>query len=368
MKLTPDESERYKRHLMLPEIGIEGQTRLKDAKVLVIGAGGLGCPVLCYLAAAGIGKIGIVDFDKIEKSNLQRQILYTEADCGKYKAEIAARKVLALNSNTQCEYFVTKINSNNYPEILREWHIVIDGTDNFETRYLINDACVVLGKPLIAASIFKFTGQLSIYNVCSEGETSASYRCLFPIPPPPDIRPSCAEIGVLGVLPGILGCLQANECLKLILGIGEPLIGKLFLIDVLSLETSIFTYKANKETISMTKVLPDSEYASFCNPSGTEDEIDIKDFVELQSAGENFYLLDVRSETEHHADNLGGKCIPLNILPFQAEGLPKDQRIVVYCKSGIRSKTACGKLRELGFTDVISLQGGISAYRSLVSS
>lgn len=365
-KLTKIESERYSRHILLEEIGQAGQEKLKAARVLVIGAGGLGCPALQYLAAAGIGTIGIVDADRVELSNLQRQILFGTADIGKLKAIVAAERLRTINEEIKIQEFPVRLSSLNAREIISNFDIVLDGSDNFSTRYLVNDACVVLKKPLISASILKFTGQLSVFNASKvDGTTGPSLRCLFPEPPSPDSAPTCGEVGVLGVVPGVMGTLQTNECIKLILGLGQSLIGKLLILDLKTLAIQTLNFSANLELISKTQVLAEEDYSklgTICAAPSIE-EVDpqtLKDFLEKHNA----ILLDVRSKEEHIDENLGGDCLPVeDILQIQKQ-LEHDKFVVLYCKSGVRSRVAGHRLLELGYKNVFSLRGGITAYRA----
>ncbi len=349
--LTSEEKQQYNRHLILNEIGENGQLLLKKAKVLVIGAGGLGCPVLQYLTAAGVGNIGIIDDDVVDQSNLQRQILYTVDDIGKSKATTAAERLSKLNPFVNFTVYNEQLNSVNAPSIFKEFDIIVDGSDNFETRYLSNDAAVIAGKPLVYGSIFKFEGQVSVFNY----KNSATYRCLYPTPPKPGDVPNCSEIGVMGVLPGIIGSLQANEVIKIVCGIGEVLSNKLLLFDVLSMRQ--FTIKYSKSLEAEVKKLHDN-YAVFCGIPQIDKEITL---TELESNRDDYNLLDVRENWERKEKHIGGIHIPLGELPNRLNEIDIDKPVVVYCKSGMRSKRAIELLRtEFLQTDFINLKNGLS--------
>ncbi|MFL5753388.1 MAG: molybdopterin-synthase adenylyltransferase MoeB, partial [Bacteroidia bacterium] len=326
---NPEEIKRYSRHLLLPGIGEEGQRKLKSAKVLVIGAGGLGCPVLQYLAAAGVGTIGIVDFDVVEESNLQRQILYTAEDIGKPKAIIAKTKLAAQNPHIIIVSHPIHLSSENALETFAAYDIVVDGSDNFATRYLVNDACVILGKVLVFASIFKFEGQVSVFNY-KDGPT---YRCLYPEPPSEGEVPNCSETGVIGVLPGIAGTLQANEVIKIITGIGEPLSGKLLAFDALTMQFNMFTIKKDPANLTV-KMLRSSPV--FCAAIRELSQKEVKEILQECSA----VVIDVRNSEEHWQGNIGGENIPLSELDGGLERFSKDTPLVFYCASGIRSRKA----------------------------
>jgi sulfur-carrier protein adenylyltransferase/sulfurtransferase len=368
--LNRDEMLRYSRHLIMPEVGVAGQERLKAARVLCIGAGGLGSPVSLYLAAAGVGTIGIVDFDVVDASNLQRQVLFTTDDVGKPKVEQAAKRLQALNPNINIRQFNTKLTSANALELFREFDLIADGTDNFATRYLVNDACVLTGKPNVYASIFRFEGQASIFA----NPSGPCYRCLYPEPPPPGLVPSCAEGGVLGVLPGLLGVIQATEVIKLILGKGDALIGRLLLVD--ALEMKFRELKLNKDpecpvcgTHPTVTALID--YEQFCSVRGEETalaipEIQPQELKRRLDAGEKVFVLDVREPHEYQIANLGGKLIPLGELPQRMGELDKDREIIAHCKAGGRSAKAVEMLQKAGFRKVINLAGGITAWSDKV--
>jgi sulfur-carrier protein adenylyltransferase/sulfurtransferase len=380
MDFSKAELERYSRHIILPEFNIEGQRRLKAAKVLVVGAGGLGSPMLLYLAAAGVGTIGIVDFDHVEDHNLQRQVLFGTKDIGKSKAATAREHILNLNPYINVHVHETALRSDNALDIIRNYDVVADGTDNFPTRYLVNDACVLLDKVNVYASIFRFDGQVSVFNLLQpDGTRGPNYRDLYPTPPPPGMVPSCAEGGVLGVLPGIIGALQANEVIKVVAGIGEPLSGKLYLFDALSFESRTLKIRrdpANPLNGSNPTIRELIDYDQFCgiHPAGQEaagqegspnpkKEITVQEFKTLQNSGQPFQLIDVREPYEYEIANLGGVLIPLNdVLTRQGE-IRKDIPVVVHCRSGKRSAQAIEKLQaQWGFENLLNLKGGILAW------
>lgn len=361
-ELTPAERARYARHLILPQLGLEGQQRLKAARVLVVGAGGLGSPLLQYLAAAGVGTIGIVDPDRVSSSNLQRQVLYGEKDLGRLKVEAAKDRLLDLNPLLDIHCYPTALLPENALEIITNYDIVADGTDNFPTRYLVNDACVLANKINVYASIFRFEGQVSVFNApLVDGSRGPNYRDIFPAPPPPGQVPSCAEGGVLGVLPGIIGSLQANEVIKLITGVGEALIGRLFLFDAAAFSTRILKFKAQPNT-QITDLI---NYEAFCGVPAVEDipAVDIASFRSMQKRGDSFFLLDVREPDEYAEDHLQGHLIPLGQLNERMGEIPDEGTIIVHCRSGQRSARAVQQLLEAGFKDVFNLTGGILAVR-----
>jgi adenylyltransferase/sulfurtransferase len=352
---------------------MRGQKKLKSSRVLVIGAGGLGSPVLLYLAAAGVGTIGVVDFDEIDQSNLQRQVLYSTDDVGKHKSETAAEKIKALNPNVNVIVHRARLTSDNALDILKNYDVILDGTDNFPTRYLVNDACVMLGIPNVYASIFRFEGQASIFYA-KEGPC---YRCLYPEPPPPGLVPSCAEGGVLGILPGLVGLVQASEAIKLILGVGKPLVGRLLLID--ALEMSFREVKLRKNpNCAVCGVHPTVkqliDYKNFCgvtdetsSPQAAVPIISPKDFARKINGGEKITLLDVREPYEYEICSIkGSKLIPLDELPDRVNELDTADEIVVHCHTGARSAKAVMLLKELGFKKVKNLQGGIEAWSTQV--
>ena len=366
------ELERYSRHISIPEIGIEGQQKLKAAKVLVVGSGGLGSPLLLYLAAAGIGKIGIVDFDVVDDSNLQRQVLFSQNDIGRPKVEAAKEKLLALNPHIIIDIYNEKITAKNAKRILEPYNIVADGTDNFQTRYLINDACVLLNKINVYASIYRFEGQVSVFNYTTkQGEVGPNYRDIFPSPPPPGTVPNCAEAGVLGVLPGIIGSIQANEVIKLAAKIGEPLSGKLFLFDALAFDCR--TLKIRKDPNNpLTGNAPTQtsliDYDEFCGLNikpmkENVKEISVKELKKLFDGNEDFQIIDVREEYEYDIVNLNAKLIPLNSILNRTSEIEKEKKVIIHCRSGVRSANAIEALQEkFGYKNLYNLKGGILAY------
>ena len=368
--LSKEEIMRYSRHLIMPEVGMDGQLKLKQAKVLCIGTGGLGAPLGLYLAAAGVGRIGLVDFDAVDLTNLQRQILFGTNDVGRPKIEAATDRLRNLNPDIQIDRFETRLTSENALEILQNYDLVVDGTDNFPTRYLVNDACVILGKPNVYGSIFRFEGQITIFGAPG----GPCYRCLYPEPPPPGLVPSCAEGGVLGVLPGIVGAIQAAETLKLIIGKGEPLIGRLLLFDALAMRFRELKLRKNPECPAcgghptVTKLI---DYAEFCGVRGEEAASAAKTAVpeiaprELKSRldrGDDLFILDVREPHEYQICNLGGHLIPLGELSRRVNELDSSREIVAHCRSGKRSAEAVEFLRSAGFRKVWNLKGGILAW------
>jgi adenylyltransferase/sulfurtransferase len=373
-QLSKDEILRYSRHLIMPEVGMEGQLKLKQAKVLCIGAGGLGSPLALYLGAAGVGKLGLVDFDVVDFTNLQRQIIHGTSDVGRAKLDSARDTLLEINPNIEIETFETRLSSDNALDIFREYDIVADGTDNFPTRYLVNDACVLLGKPNVYASIFRFEGQASIFYA----EEGPCYRCLYPEPPPPGLVPSCAEGGVLGVLPGIMGCIQAMETIKLILGRGEPLIGRLLVFDALGMKFRELKLRKNPDCPicgrhrTITKLV---DYEQFCGIRGEEHipvqtgipEITPGEVKKKMDAHEPFVLIDVREPHEYQICRIpGSKLIPLGEVPKRMNELNSADEIVVHCKSGMRSAKAVDLLMKSGFRKIHNLKGGILAWSDQV--
>lgn len=375
---SKEELERYSRHLIIPEFNIEGQKKLKQAKVLVVGTGGLGAPLLQYLAAAGVGTLGIVDFDVVDDSNLQRQVLFSVKDVGRPKVEVAKERLLGLNPHITVKTYNTQFTSANALDILKDYDLVADGTDNFPTRYLVNDASVLLGKPNVYASIFRFDGQVTVFNYAYEdGSRGPNYRDLYPTPPPPGLVPSCAEGGVLGVLPGIVGSLQANEVIKVITGVGEPLVGRLFQFDALSFETRTFKFKKDAENPltgdnpSITELI---DYELFCGvkadnkvqaqekPKNVK-EISVKELKALQDNGKDFQLVDVREPYEYEIANLGAELIPLGTVADHSDRIARDKQVIIYCRSGVRSANAINQLeQQFGFENLYNLKGGILAY------
>lgn len=354
--LNKKELKRYSRHVILPEIGIKGQEKLKQAKVLVIGAGGLGCPVLQYLTAAGVGTIGIIDFDVVDETNLQRQILFDVKDIGKPKVEIAKQKLSGQNPYINFNIYNTKLTKDNALNIFKDYDIIVDGSDNFPTRYLVNDACVIVGKPLVFGSIFKFEGQVSVFNYNS----GPTYRCLFPQPPGPQDAPNCSEIGVLGVLPGIIGCLQANETIKIIAGIGEPLSGKLLIFDALTLNTNILEFLLNEENFNIKELI---DYETFCGAGDEIKGITVSGLKKKLDDKEDIQLIDVREEFEYEICNLGGELLPLNSISNKIDTISKDKPVIVHCHHGGRSAQAINILKEkFEFDNLLNLKGGIHAW------
>lgn len=361
-KLSPPELSRYARHLQLPNFSSVEQLKLKSARVLIIGAGGLGAPVLLYLAAAGIGTIGIIDPDRINMSNLQRQVLYTEKDLGKLKVEVAKKRLLALNPLIKIQVYPTYFTKENALALLSQYSLVVDGTDNFPTRYLVNDACVLSSIPYVYGSIFRYEGQVSVFNaIRKDGSRGPNYRDLFPTPPPPGQIPNCAEGGVLGVLAGIIGSLQASEAIKLITGIGQLLDGRLYIFD--SANFSSHTIKFNVNPATKIKALID--YEVFCGMPSMEGlpAIDAATFIEWQKTEKAFSLLDVRQVFEHEMDQLGGILIPLDQLKDNITEVPQQEPLVIYCRTGSRSAEAVEYLLSQGFKQVYNLEGGIEAVR-----
>ena len=370
--LSKDEILRYSRHLIMPEVGMEGQQKLKAGRVLCIGAGGLGSPLALYLAAAGVGTLGIVDFDVVDYTNLQRQIIHSTADVGRKKLDSAAEKLKSINPFLNIRTFETRLSSENALEIFRDFDIIADGTDNFPTRYLVNDACVLTGKPNIYGSIFRFEGQASVFAT----EEGPCYRCLYPEPPPPGLVPSCAEGGVLGILPGLVGIIQATEAIKLILGQGDPLIGRLLLVDALGMKFRELKLRKNPDCPacgkhpSITRLI---DYNEFCGIRGEEKpvevgvpQIEVEELKRRLDAGEDIFVLDVREPHEYQICNLNGYLIPLGDLPKRVHELDSSREIVAHCRSGTRSAKAVDFLRQAGFKKVHNLAGGILAWADRV--
>ena len=376
--LSNDEILRYSRHLIMPEVGMEGQQKLKAAKVLCIGAGGLGSPLALYLTAAGVGTLGIVDFDVVDYTNLQRQIIHSTADVGRKKLDSAADKLKAINPFVNLRTFDTKLTSANALDLFRDFDIVADGTDNFPTRYLVNDACVLTGKPNVYGSIFRFEGQASVFAT----EEGPCYRCLYPEPPPPGLVPSCAEGGVLGILPGLVGVIQATETIKLILGQGDSLVGRLLLVDALGMKFRELKLRKNPDCPAcgthrtITKLI---DYDQFCGIRGVESapasqektegkmaEISVEELKKKLDNKEDIFILDVREPHEYQICNLNGHLIPLNDLPKRVGELDSSREIVTHCKMGGRSAKAVAFLQQSGFKKVSNLTGGINAWAERV--
>ena len=374
--LSNDEILRYSRHLIMPEVGMEGQQKLKAARVLCIGAGGLGSPLALYLGAAGVGTLGIVDFDVVDYTNLQRQIIHATADVGRKKLDSAAEKLKAINPFLNIRKFETRLTSENALELFRDFDIVADGTDNFPTRYLVNDACVLTGKPNVYGSIFRFEGQASVFAT----KDGPCYRCLYSDPPPPGLVPSCAEGGVLGILPGLVGVIQATEVIKLILGKGDPLIGRLLLIDALGMKFRELKLRKNPDCPvcgthrTITKLI---DYNEFCGIRGEEKreekpveagipEMQVEELKRRLDAGDDLFVLDVREPHEYQICNINGHLIPLGDLPNRVNELDSSREIVAHCRSGVRSAKAVAFLQQAGFKRVHNLAGGILAWADRV--
>ena len=376
---SKEELERYSRHLIIPEFNIEGQRKLKQAKVLIVGTGGLGAPLLQYLSAAGVGTIGLVDFDVVEPSNLQRQVLFTLDDVGKSKVQAAKERIESQNPYINIKTYNVALTSENALDIMKDYDIVADGTDNFPTRYLVNDASVMLNKVNVYASIFRFEGQLSVFNYTDKnGIIGPNYRDLFPTPPPPGLVPSCAEGGVLGVLPGILGSLQANEVIKVITGLGETLSGRFFIIDALSFETRTLKLARNKsnplngEYPTLTELV---DYEQFCGMKSVEEEperdvreISVKELKEWVDKRSDFQLIDVREQYEYDIANISGQLIPLGIITDHVDKIDADKQVVIHCRSGKRSADAIEALQKKGFNNLYNLKGGILAWADEIDS
>jgi len=370
-ELSPEEIKRYSRHLIMPEMGMDGQRKLKQSSVLCIGAGGLGSPAAMYLAAAGIGRLGIVDFDVVDYSNLQRQLLHTTNDVGRTKLDSAKDKVVALNPNVQVDTYEEALSSENAMRLFKGYDVILDGTDNFPTRYLVNDACVISGIPNAYGSIFRFEGQASVFAT----KDGPCYRCLYPEPPPPGLVPSCAEGGVLGVLPGIIGVIQATESIKLITGIGEPLIGRFMIYDALRMKFRELKLRKDPEcpvcgtNPTVTKLIdyeqfcgirPEADLSQVAGANVNDWEITAVDLKKKLDAGETPLILDVREPNEYQINKIAGSTlIPLGELPRRYQELPRDREIITQCKMGGRSAKAQDFLKSVGFTNVKNLKGGI---------
>lgn len=362
INFTKEELARYNRHIIIPEFGIEAQKKLKAAKVLVIGSGGLGSPLLLYLAAAGVGTLGIVDLDVVDDSNLQRQVLFGVQDIGTPKVEAAKIRLKQLNPHIKIKTYNTQFTSQNALEIIKDYDVVADGTDNFPTRYLVNDASVLAGIPNVYASIFQFEGQVSVFNYTDKNGTKGpNYRDLYPTPPEPGLIPNCAEGGVLGVLPGIIGSLQANEVIKVITGVGEPLSGRFFVFDALTFETR--TLKITKRANS-TEIKELIDYEQFCGISAIEKPVKEISTLELEnwiSNGEDFQIIDVRETSEYEQINIGAHLIPLGEVIARNHEIEREKKVVIHCRSGARSAKAIRQLEEIGFDNLYNLKGGILA-------
>jgi molybdopterin/thiamine biosynthesis adenylyltransferase/rhodanese-related sulfurtransferase len=369
VELSNEEISRYSRHLIMPEVALDGQKKLKSARVLTIGAGGLGSPLALYLAAAGVGTLGIVDFDVVDESNLQRQIIHGTSDVGRPKMESARDRITDVNPNVRVEAYEEALTSENALDIFRDFDIVVDGTDNFPTRYLVNDACVLLDKPNVYGSIFRFEGQASVFYA-KEGPC---YRCLYPEPPPPGLVPSCAEGGVLGILPGAIGTIQATETAKLILGIGDPLIGRLLLYDALGMRFREMKLRKDPscpvcgENPTVTELIDYQEFCGIPQAQAQEavdevPEITVKDLKEKLDNGGGISVLDVREPYEYEVANIGARLIPLGELPERLVELDKDETLAIHCRTGARSARAVRLLQDAGFQEVYNVKGGIAAW------
>ncbi len=374
IELSEDEQKRYARHLILPEVGAEGQRKLKAASVLIVGAGGLGSAVALYLAAAGVGRIGLVDFDLVDESNLQRQILHSTNDLGRSKLESAQDRILALNPKISIDLYEMRLTSDTAFEILRQYDVIVDGTDNFPTRYLINDACVLLKKPNVYGSVFRFEGQASVFD----SSRGPCYRCLYPEAPAPGLVQNCADAGVLGVLPGIVGTLQASETIKLILGLGDTLIGRVVMFDALSSRFDEIVVKKNPDCPACglhPTIINLIDYEAHCGfpkhadssiHNTTKQEMTVQELKARLDNGDNIFLLDVRQPEENAYANIGGVLIPLGELSRRINELNPESEIVAYCHHGIRSVQAVHMLRQAGFTKVSSLSGGIAEWSRVI--
>lgn len=364
LKLSDKELLRYNRQMILSELGQAGQLKLQQARVLVVGAGGLGCPVLQYLAAAGVGTIGIVDGDLVDVSNLHRQILFTIQDVGRPKAFVAKEKLQALNPHIEIQTYNMRLTEENALEIIKEYDIIADGTDNFPTRYLVNDACVIAGKVNVYASIYRFEGQVSVFNYLqNDGTRGANYRDIYPEPPAAAAVPNCAESGVLGVLAGIMGCMQANEIIKIITGIGEPLVGRLLLFDAKDMRAHLIKIP-QKTNISITELI---DYDVFCNvpKESPVRSIQVEELQLMKAEESDFQLIDVREPHEHATFNLGGLLIPMQTIDSQLQHIAQNRMVIMYCQSGQRSTQVVRKLQEAGYDNLYNLAGGVAAWQSL---
>ncbi len=370
-ELTQDDLSRYSRHLVLPEVGEEGQRRLKAACVLCVGTGGLGSPLALYLAAAGVGTLGLVDFDRVDASNLQRQIIHSTADVGRKKLDSAEEKLKALNPHLNVVKHDAMLSSANALDILKDYDVIADGTDNFPTRYLVNDACVLLGKLNVYGSVFRFEGQASVFAAMA----GPCYRCLYPEPPPPGLVPNCAEGGVLGILPGLIGIIQAAETTKLILGKGEPLIGRLLLVDALKMRFRELKLRKNPDCPvcgnhpTVTQLIDYQQFCGIAPAAGEESpmkngipQISVKELKRRMDAGEDLLILDVREPHEFKIANIGGTLIPQNDVPGRLAEIGRNREIVVQCRSGGRSQRVAEFLKRSGYAKVANLAGGILAW------
>jgi molybdopterin/thiamine biosynthesis adenylyltransferase/rhodanese-related sulfurtransferase len=375
-ELTVDEIRRYSRHLIIPDVGMDGQKRLKNAKVLVVGAGGLGSPALMYLAAAGVGTLGIVDFDTVDESNLQRQVIHGVSDVGRPKADSAADSIREINPLIQVNIHNFALDNSNVMELFAQYDLILDGTDNFATRYLVNDAAVLLGKPYVWGSIYRFDGQASVFWA----EHGPCYRCLYPEPPPPGMVPSCAEGGVLGVLCASIGSIQVNEAIKLLTGIGEPLVGRLMVYDALEMEYRKIKVRKDPDCVlcgpnaTQTELLDD--YEDFCGAVSPEAQqatldatITARELKDWQDAGKDLFLVDVREPAEYEINRIPGSVLIPKGEILSGEALsrfPQDRQIVLHCKSGVRSAEALAALKAAGFSGAVHVQGGVVSWVNTV--
>lgn len=366
--LSPSELQRYHRQILLPEFGTEGQQRLQSAKILVIGAGGLGSPILLYLAAAGVGTLGICEYDNIDETNLQRQILYQADEAGKPKSETAAHRIRGLNPHIRVNEHPGYLTAASVLNIIRGYDIVVDGSDNLPTRYLVNDACVLEGKPLVYGAIYRFEGQVSVFNqLLSNGERSADYRDLFPEPPPPDMVPSCAQAGVLGSLAGMIGSMMANEALKLAAGFGSTLHSRLLLLDALDMSVRTVNIQRLGGRLPITGLM---DYESFCDPQPAQADVREMSPSEARAMldGNKATVLDVREPEEFAQANIGGTNLPLGRIMEDSVRIPRRSPVIVVCRSGSRGRQAIRKLEDLGFSNLINMRGGLNRWRSEINN
>ncbi len=379
MALTQDQINRYSRHLLLPEVGVEGQEKICNSKVLLIGTGGLGSPLALYLAAAGVGNLGMIDFDVVDFSNLQRQVVHGESTVGKLKVDSAKARISDLNSSINVTTYNMRLSSENVMKIFADYDIIVDGTDNFPTRYLANDACVLLKKPYIYGCILRFDGQASVFD----SRVGPCYRCLFPEPPPPGLVPSCAEGGVIGILPGIIGLIQANEVIKLVLGIGDSLVGRLLLFDALTMKFKEMKLRKDPscpicgDNPTITELIDYEQFCGIVPPSelsaNLDKEIGVKQVKEMLDAKHTFKLIDVREPSEYQICKIdAATLIPLGDIEAKdlskLNGLNPDDEIVLHCKAGMRSMKALKALEEMGFRNLKSMRGGINEWSEKVDS
>jgi len=375
--LTVDEVRRYSRHLIIPDVAMDGQKRLKNARVLAVGAGGLGSPTLMYLAAAGVGTLGVVDFDVVDESNLQRQVIHGQSDIGRPKAVSARDSIKEINPLVDVRLHEERLDSSNVMEIFAQYDLIVDGTDNFATRYLVNDACVLLGKPYVWGSIYRFDGQASVFWANAPGGTAPCYRCLYPEPPPPGMVPSCAEGGVLGVLCASIGAIQTTEAIKLLTGIGEPLVGRLMIYDALEMTYRTVQVRKDPEcplcgkNPTITELI---DYDAFCGTvsheaveAATGSTITAPELAQMLDRGDDLLLVDVREPAEYEIVRIpGGVLIPKGDLPARLSELPQDKPVVLYCKTGVRSAEALAVLKGAGFSSAKHVQGGVTAWATQV--